>query len=242
MAAVLALCVATPVPPVAAAAPSGGEVLSYTAEWRFIHAGNVRLTWTPDGEGWSARLHLESAGLVSRMYKVNDDYASLLDRQLCAVSLNLKSSEGNRRHETNVTYDSARRKAFFRDQDLVNNNTVTHEVDIPPCAHDVIGALYALRRLRIEPGRSAEIPISDGKKTVSARVESQERETLKLDSGTYKTIRYEALLFNNVLYRRRGRLFVWITDDDRRLPVQIRIRMPFYVGTVTLQLDKVNKT
>jgi hypothetical protein len=234
---------APPLDPAADALPAapGTEVLFFTTEWRFIHAGNARLTWSPAGDGFTARLHLESAGMVSSFYKVDDEYTSFLDRQLCAVSLSLTASEGSRRHETTVTFDAARRKASYRDRDLVKNVTVTHETDVQPCAHDVIGGLYALRRLRLEPGRSAEIPVSDGKKAVMAKVEAQERETVKLDSGTYKTIRYEAFLFNNVLYRRRGRLFVWITDDDRRLPVQIRIRLPFYVGTVTLQLDKVGK-
>jgi hypothetical protein len=32
-----------------------------------------------------------------------------------------------------------------------------------------------------------------------------------------------------------------MTDDERRLPVQIRIHMPFYIGTVTLQLGRVSK-
>jgi hypothetical protein len=223
-------------------ASAGGEVLSYTTEWRFIHAGNARLSLSPAPDGFTARLHLESAGMVSSIYKVDDDYTSLLDRQLCAVSLNLRANEGSRRHETTVAFDATRRKAYYRDRDLVKNVTVTHETDIQPCAQDVIGGLYALRRLRLEPGRSAEIPVSDGKKTVMAKVEAQERETLKLDSGTYKTVRYEAFLFNNVLFRRHGRLFVWMTDDDRRLPVQIRIRMPFYIGTVTLQLDKAGRT
>jgi hypothetical protein len=40
-----------------------------------------------------------------------------------------------------------------------------------------------------------------------------------------------------VLYRRRGRLFIWLTDDDRKLPVQVKVRLPFYIGTVTLQLQ-----
>lgn len=241
----LALLAATPpsAPTAEAVAPSpGSEVLSYTTEWRFIHAGNARLTWSPDGDGFAARLHLESAGMVSSFYKIDDDYASLLDRQLCAVSLSLRSSEGGRRHETSVTFDAARHRASYRDRDLVKNVTITHETDLQPCAQDVVGALYALRRLRLDPGRSAEIPVSDGKKAVNAKVEAQERETVKLASGTYKTIRYEAFVFNNVLFRRKGRLFVWITDDDRRLPVQIRIHMPFYVGTVTLQLEKASKT
>jgi len=238
----LAVPAAAPPPgPAADTAAPGSEVLSYNIEWRFIHGGNARLTWSPAGDGFAARLHLESAGMVSSIYKVDDEYTSVSDRDLCAVSLSLQSSEGSRRHDTAVTFDAARRKATYRDRDLVKNVTVTHETDIQPCTQDIFGALHALRRLRLEPGRSTEIPISDGKKAVMAKVEAQERETLKLASTTYKTVRYEAFLFNNVLFRRRGRLFVWMTDDDRRLPVQIRIHMPFYIGTVTLQLARVSK-
>ncbi len=219
------------------------EVLTYRAEWRFIHAGDARLTWgsSADGKGWSARLHLESAGLVSRLFKVNNDYVSEHTAGLCVASTLLKANEANRRRETAVTFDAARRKASYTERDLVKNITVSQEIDIQPCEHDVIGALYALRALRLQPGASAEFPVSDGKKAVMAKVEAQERETIKTDAGTYKVIRHEAFLFNNVLYRRRGRLFVWLTDDDRRLPVQIRVRLPFYIGTVTLQLQKESK-
>ena len=57
--------------------------------------------------------------------------------------------------------------------------------------------------------------------------------------GKFNAIRYEAFLFNDVIYKREARLFVWISDDARRLPVQIQVRMKFHIGTVTLQLDKV---
>ncbi len=231
--------------------PAGGgsrpaaEVLNFNVEWRLIHAGHARLTWAPTQsapqEGWSANLHLESGGLVSRLFKVNNDYSSLATRDLCIVSSLLNVNEGNRRRETKVTFDAARGKAVLTDRDLVKNAVATNEIDIRPCEHDVIGALYRLRAMRMEPGSSAEVPVSDGKRAVVARVEAQERETLKTDAGTFKTIRYEAFLFNNVLYRRRGRLFVWLTDDERRVPVQIRVRLPFYVGTITLQLEKEGK-
>ncbi|HEX8983899.1 MAG TPA: DUF3108 domain-containing protein [Bryobacteraceae bacterium] len=220
------------------------EALSYSIEWRFIHAGNARLVWQAanDGQdGWSTQLHLESAGLVSRLFKVNNDYTSRLNNRLCIASSLLRASEGSRRRETSVTFDAARRKANSVERDLVKNQTLSQEIDIRPCEHDVVGALYVLRSMRLEPGQSTEVAISDGKKAVMAKVEAQERETIKTDSGTHKTIRYEAFLFNNVLFRRSGRLFVWLTDDDRRLPVQIRVRLPFYVGTVTLQLEKEGK-
>jgi len=37
---------------------------------------------------------------------------------------------------------------------------------------------------------------------------------------------------------RKGRVFVWLTDDGERLPVQILLRLAFPVGSVTLQLEK----
>jgi hypothetical protein len=71
-----------------------------------------------------------------------------------------------------------------------------------------------------------------------ARVEAQQREEVKTPAGTFKTIRYELFLFNNVLYQRSAHLNVWVSDDARKLPVQIRVRLQFTIGTITLLLDK----
>jgi len=51
-------------------------------------------------------------------------------------------------------------------------------------------------------------------------------------------MRYEVYLFNNVLYKRSAHVNLWISDDRRRLPVQIRVRMTFTIGTINLQLEK----
>ncbi len=56
--------------------------------------------------------------------------------------------------------------------------------------------------------------------------------------GSFKTVRYEAFMLNGVIYTRKGRVELWLTDDAGHLPVQIRLRMNFPVGTVTLQLEK----
>jgi hypothetical protein len=215
------------------------EVLNYSIEWRLVHAGNARLTWTAGSPaGWQASLSLESVGLVSRLYKVNNEYSSVLNDRLCVASTLLKASEGSKRRETRATFDGERKKASLIERDLVRNTAISQEIEILPCEHDVIGALYELRTMDVEPGQSVQIPVSDGKRAVLGRGEAQERETLKIAGVAYRTIRYEAFLFNNVLYRRSARLFLWLTDDERRLPVQIRVRMPFYVGTLTLQLQK----
>ena len=220
------------------------ETLSYNVEWRFIHAGNARLVWAPsnNGQGWSTQLHLESAGLVSRLFKVSNDYSSQLNDRLCIVSSLLKANEGSRRRDTSVTFDRGAPQSELR-----GARPGEEHDDLAGDRHSALRARRDRRAVPVcapcgsSPGHSAELPVSDGKKSVAGRVEAQERETIKTDSGTYKTIRYEAFLFNNVLFRRQGRLFVWLTDDDRRLPVQIRVRMPFYIGTVTLQLEKEGK-
>src|SRR5262249_9148085 len=125
------------------------------------------------------------------------------------------------------------------ERDLSRNVTVlAQETDVPTCVYDVAGGLYFMRTLNLEPGQSTQVPVSDGKKSVMARVEAQQREEIKTPAGTFKTIRYEVFLFNNVLYRRNAHLYVGLSEDRNRLPVQIRVRMQIAIGTITLQLEK----
>jgi len=227
--------------------PPAKENLSYTVEWRFIHAGNVRISLgrlAGGGEtAFQAGVELESAGLVSRLFKVDNHYTVALSNQLCAIRSLLNANEGSRRRETKVNYDKNRRKASYVERDLGRNAVVaTQEVDIPPCTHDVVGGLYYLRTLRTTPGQVLQVPVSDGKKSVAARVEVQEHEQITTPAGKFNTTRHEIFLFDNVLYRRKGRLFVWLSDDARRLPVQILIRLPLYIGTITLQLTKEERS
>jgi hypothetical protein len=80
--------------------------------------------------------------------------------------------------------------------------------------------------------------MSDGRRAAQVKVEAQEREEVTTPAGKFKTIRYEANLMNGVVYPRKGRVFVWLTDDAKRMPVQILLRLSFPIGTVTLQLEK----
>jgi hypothetical protein len=233
-------------PQVAGAIPAKGT-LEYGIEWRLIDAGSAKLNWSAVSQasrpGWQIGLHLESSGLVSKLYKVMDDYSTDLGADLCVRDTHLNAHEGNRQRETVVHFDPQTRKASYLERDMLTHTVaLAKETDIPPCVHDVIGGLFYLRTLNLEPGRSIEVPVSDGKKSVSVKIEAQQREQIKVPAGTFKTIRYEAFVFNNVLYRRPGHLSVWLTDDARKLPVRIQVRLHFTIGTITLQLEKEEKT
>ena len=224
------------------AKPPSAEALTYRIEWRLITGGRAKVDWSAMQQpqpGWQAKVRLESVGLVSKLYKVQDDYIANLNQGMCAVTVQTDSNEGSRQRDAKITFDYPSKRASYLEHDRVKNTVLAaHEIDIPPCVHDVLGGMFFLRTLNLEPGQSANVPVSDGKKAVVARVQAQQREELKVPDGAYKTIRYEAFLFDNVLYRRSAHLYVWLSDDQRRLPVQIQVRMPITVGTITLELEK----
>jgi len=83
-----------------------------------------------------------------------------------------------------------------------------------------------------------QVPVSDGKKSVMAKVEAQQFEDVKTPAGSFKTIRYEIYLFGGVLYKRAAHIYLWLTNDRQKLPVQIRVRMQFTIGTINLLLEK----
>ena len=227
---------------------TGQETLQYNIEWRLIDAGKAKLSWTSSPAaghaGGQIDLHLESAGLVSKLYKVMDDYRVILGADLCAVDQHITVHEGSRQRDTLVHFDAQAKKISYLEQDLVKKSVALAKeiLDTPACVHDVIGGLYFIRTLNLEPGHSIDVPVSDGKKLAFAKIEAQRREELKVPAGTFKTIRYEAYLFNDVLYRRPGHMYVWLTDDRRKLPVRIQVKLHFTIGTITFQLEKQQRT
>ena len=214
------------------------ERLTYDIEWRLIHAGSAVV----DAQKTSAHMKLESEGLVSNLFKVDDAYGVTYDEPFCATSSTLDAQEGKRHRETRVTFDRTKNRADYVERDVLKNAVLhTYDSAIPNCVHDVLGALISLRGMALNPGQSAMMPVSDGHHSASVKVEAQEREEIKTATGTYKTIRCEPFLMNGVVYTRKGRVFIWVTDDAKRLPVQIQLRMSFPIGTVTLHLLKEEK-
>jgi hypothetical protein len=231
-----------PAPP-AVGKPGKDEALLYAAEWRLMRAGHARIAWTGAGPARSASLKLETTGLVGKLYKVNDDYSVAYNDRYCVSSSLMKAQEGKKQREITVTFHRKPGKAEFVERDLLKDNAVISEkeIDVPVCVHDTIAALARFRTMKTGPGQSVELPISDGKKSAMVRIEALKRERVRTPAGEFETTRFEAHLFNNVIYRRKARLFFWLTEDERRLPVRIQVDMPFYIGNVTLVLEKEDR-
>jgi hypothetical protein len=222
-------------PLLAVSPPGNSGNLSYSVEWRLIHAGDVTIEPTES----SAVVRIVSVGLVSALFKVDNTYTVHFGPSFCTSDSLLDSKEGKRHHQTSVTYERNPNRAIFIERDLLKNEVMkSTQTETPACVHDTLGGLLSMRGLRLEPGQSAQVPMSDGRKAAQVEVDAQEREEITTPAGKFKTIRHEANMMNGVVYPRKGRVFVWLTDDAERIPVQILLRLAFPIGTVTLQLQK----
>ena len=215
------------------------EKLTYRVEWRLVTAGTAIVNLSRAGsEIWQTNLDIESAGLVTRLYKVLDTYRLTSDSKFCSAGSVLDAQEGKRHTITRLAFEANRRVVRYEERDLVKNSDSQKELNVPPCTREIVGALAALRTASIDLGKSATFSVTDGKKVANARIEAQGKESIALNGKTYQTVRYEAFVFDNVLYKRKGRLFIWVSDDGERVPVQFRLQLGFPIGNIMVQLDK----
>jgi hypothetical protein len=66
--------------------PPSKETFTFTIEWRLFTAGKAKLELTSMAQpraGYQASMHLESAGIVSRLFRVVDDYSANMNAGYC---------------------------------------------------------------------------------------------------------------------------------------------------------------
>ena len=84
----------------------GWDKLIYGVEWRGVRSGTVVVNPSPT-EG---NVHLESAGILAALFKVEDTYKVRYDGNFCAINSTFDTLEGKRHRETVVNYDRAQRQ------------------------------------------------------------------------------------------------------------------------------------
>jgi hypothetical protein len=129
-------------------------------------------------------------------------------------------------------YDIFPDSGFFRQRGLATTEPT------PSQPLDDAAILYYMRQTPLEVGQTYRVEkyFKQNKNPLVIRV--LKREKMKLPGGA----EVECLVLNPVIGDRgmfadRADARLWVTDDERRIPVQIRSSYPF--GTVTLRLEKM---
>ena len=222
-----------------------GERLIYDVTWSIFTAGTVSATLGSEGQGskdnYTVTTTAQSQGFVSLLFDVQNEFRSFFNpRTLCSERISKKINEGRRHKETEIVFDSERKRAILEERDLTKpNEPLKHaENEIPNCVEDVVTAFYYLRRQDFQIGKPLHLPVNDGSKTYDVTLDVQAREGIQTPLGNRSAIRVEPKVFSG-LFKRKGRMLVWFSDDDQHLP--LRIKFMIAVGPITATLKSVTR-
>jgi hypothetical protein len=222
-----------------------GEKLTFKVRYGFVRAGTatmsvVKETIMNDKQVYHIQTTAESDAPFSWVYNVEDVVNSFIDKDgLFTWRFEKKLREGGYKVDLLVDYfpeDSLAKVDYtrYRDEGTENNQ---YDVKVPPFALDVLAAFYYVRTKPLRVGDIIQMVNHDNKKVYNLEVHVYMRETIDTSAGTFKCLRIEPLLKGEGLFQQKGRLLVWLTDDEYKIPVQMTSEVA--VGHITTELEEI---
>jgi hypothetical protein len=117
-------------------------------------------------------------------------------------------------------------------KDFLNKTEITRK--ITRRTFDTLSSFYYFRTVALQVGTSSFIDIFDCKNLWNTEVQVLRREQIKTKLGIFKTIVIKPLLKSAGIFARTGDIFIWLTDDDRRIPVLMTSKVR--IGSITVTL------
>jgi len=224
---------------------SPGETLTYDVSWSIFHAGEVTATLSRDPIGsqnaFVVKTTARSEGFVSILYKVRDDFQSVIDPEsLCSRGISKQINEGRRHRNATITFDSARGLAILNEQNLSKpSEPPKHdEHEISPCVQDIVSGFYYLRGQPMRVGETIHLAVNDGSKTTPVAAVVMDREKIQTPMGTRDALRVEPRIFGTLYKKMKGRMLIWFSDDEHHYP--LRIKADLSMGSITGTLTSIS--
>jgi hypothetical protein len=212
------------------------QTLTYSVDWRVFPAGTATFHLEQVGNMQHIVATGESIGAVNLLFRVNDRFETYLNRSTgCSISFAKQLQEGRR--QINSTLHFADGKQVLDEKNLVSGTSKHQEAPIPPCVTDLMSAIFYGGSQPLQPGGSFRMPLADAMRVVDVTMKAEAREQIVTLAGTFQTIRVQPIADAGVV-KNRGNIWIWYTDDDRHLPVQMRARL--FWGTLTMRLVSMN--
>jgi len=207
-----------------------GETLTYDISWsRMISAGTatmeVKAETLPDGrDGLKFVVMGRSVGLLDKVYPVNDSVESLFDPQMReSLSYRLRESYGGKKRLREMVFDHARNIVVSR-----LNEDPAETLVVPEHVQDGLSMLYTLRTTEdFVVGRIFTIEVHDSGKNWSLEIHTLGRERLKTPLGEFSTVKVKTYPKYKGVFKNKGEVFIWLTDDKRRVPVLMKSKLAF---------------
>ena len=210
-----------------------GETLRYAMTILGVAGGDLTLSAQPAEHAgrpaWKFELSAVSNDFLSKFFLVRDYMVSWVDpKTFKSMRFEKHTVEGKRVRDELTDFDYERGIAVHEGKTVRLNDAWL----------DTLSSVYYLRTLPLDGEKPIEMQVfSDEPRML--RVEVQARERIVTPAGVFQTIRVEPKSTGSSLIGKGKNLVLWLTDDERRVPVQIRSKLK--VGTLVGKLKAIER-
>ncbi len=214
-----------------------GEKLTYDISWsKLIHAGTAVIEVSeeelPGGESvFKITSTAHSGRFLSKFYVVSDTIESIVDREgLYPVSYRLDQQHGKRHRNRLMTFNHKDGTVSV----MSDGQQTTYSV--PADIQDPLSSLFVLRAHQdFIVGTPIIINVHDDDRNWSVEVQVLGKEKIKTPFGEFNTIKLKTYPKYEGVFQNKGEIYIWLTDDDRRIPLLMKSTIS--IGSIVSTLE-----
>jgi hypothetical protein len=209
-----------------------GERLEYDVKFGSLKVGNgsMEVKEITDVRGRAAWHTVFTITGGIPLYRVNDNYESWFDVvTLNSLRYHQDVDEGN--YERKRRYEIFPERGMMREGDRPEEPTVAQPLDEG-------SFLYFVRTLPLEVGRTYEFSRYFKAQGNPVRIRVLRKERVSVPAGEFDAVVLQPTFQTKGIFSQNGKAEVWITDDDRRMMVQMKSKLSF--GSLNLYLRKTS--
>ena len=188
-----------------------------------------------------------SKGFFSKLFGVNFHFhaeSQVEPNAFYPLRMSKTDEQGKRLRTSETVFDQAAKKVEYTERDPNNAGqparVITAALEGP--TQDIVSAIYFLRTLDLTPGNSFNIPVSDSGRVfqVPAHVVA-EKKKMKSVVGKVAVVRIDVDLFGpgRPVEEGKGKMSIWVTNDERRIPVKARLSHD--IGQLDITLKSIQR-
>lgn len=208
-----------------------GEKLRYVVSFLGVAAGEMTISARKASlEGRPAyqfQLWALTNSVFSKVFLVRDYLASWIDPEsFQSLRFEAHTVQGRRVKDDMIEFD------YDEGVALRNGRSIA----IEQATLDSLSSVFYIRTLDLARKDRVELTVVD-RRLYPVRVEVQGRETVKTPAGTFETVRVEPKSPAENLSRSGSGLILWLTNDQRRVPVKLKSK--FKAGSLVAKLTSI---
>ncbi|MDD5687069.1 MAG: DUF3108 domain-containing protein [Elusimicrobia bacterium] len=210
------------------------EKLVFDVYWKFIKVGygTLEIKGIEDYNGRKA-YHIyseaKSAPFFDTFCKVRDTNESRIDvENFYSLVFEQNINEGKHKFNRRTEYDQQKHLA-------VNNKG--ESFSIPENVLDVLGAFYWVRLQELKQSEILTANVNSRKKNYKMVIKICDKKTVKVNGKKYKTIVVKPNLQDAGIFRQKGEIKIWLTDDEKHIPVKMKSEIS--VGSIVAELREM---